>query len=284
MPLGFFGIKPPRWGRRAIEPEHSAMDFMESRLPPLPRAFLTFSEESSPVQSTLRRSRSYSGYTPFELSDASCELDSDPCAGLAELCPPDTDDEETVQWVGLRLPSSAGGGGVSDAHPQTSATTMMINRLPRLMTQHDLMEQLNRFGFQHFYDFCYVPYTFDCKQHKGYAFVNFVNPVIAHVFQSSWHKRVLTTSAGDSGKVVIGPSGVQGLQANVRKWCGPRTQHIRNPNLQPFVLSKAMSATSSKQVMKAQRAGAVALRKARAMMPDVSPEWLSSHRSTSMQP
>ena len=111
-------------GRRALA-LHSTMAVIESRLPPLPRASLTFEEESSPVQSSLRRSRSYSGYTPFfELTKASLEPHSGSCAGLVERCePPDTDDEEAAQWVALRLPSSksGGGGGGSTAHPQTNA-------------------------------------------------------------------------------------------------------------------------------------------------------------------
>jgi len=183
-------------------------------------------------------------------------------------------------------------------------TTMMVRGVPALMTQRDLIEELNASGFLQLYDFCYLPRDFKCSENKGYAFVNFVAAKTACLFQNAWHNRVLTDSSGCSQQVVIVNAAVQGLQENMKKWCGPRMRRIRNPDLKPFLAPCVVEAmlpeqsmdrtptaggqslpgtvdlaacsptsdSSTKQVMQAMRAGAIALRKARAMMPAVNME------------
>ncbi|CAE6909136.1 unnamed protein product [Symbiodinium natans] len=75
------------------------MAFVQARLPRLPAVFITLDDrhDASPAQRTLQRSRSFSGYTPFELSapDASFDRDS---TGEASETPawPDTDEEPEV--------------------------------------------------------------------------------------------------------------------------------------------------------------------------------------------
>ncbi|CAE7038517.1 unnamed protein product, partial [Symbiodinium sp. CCMP2456] len=101
------------------------MAFTQPRLPPLPRVFFTLDDKSPQSQSqrTLRRSSSFSGYTPFELSDANFELDLSPCGdrgcevaetAIADKCGPgeppvlwpDTEDEEPMGWS--EAPSASG--------------------------------------------------------------------------------------------------------------------------------------------------------------------------------
>ncbi|CAE7318286.1 unnamed protein product [Symbiodinium natans] len=52
------------------------MAFVQSRLAPLPRVFLTFHDESSTDQGTLRRSRSFADFTPYDLGDTNSTLES----------------------------------------------------------------------------------------------------------------------------------------------------------------------------------------------------------------
>ena len=164
-----------------------------------------------------------------------------------------------------------GGGSMPTVQLTTHSidvTTMMIRGVPQCMTQNDLMQELNISGFAQFYNFCYLPQDVGRRQHKGYGFVNFVNTWTAQLFRSAWANRMLATSSGRSQPVDIVPSFVQGLRANMNKWCGPRTHSIRDPGQKPFLSPQASpSADTSMQVMQAQRAGMNALRKARAMMP-----------------
>ncbi|CAE7038686.1 ML5 [Symbiodinium natans] len=132
-------------------------------------------------------------------------------------------------------------------------TTMMIKGVPKRMTRNDLMQELNISGFQQLYDFCYLPQDVDSQQHKGYGFVNFVHTWTAQLFRSAWAKRMLTTSSGRSKPVDIVQSSVQGLRANMNKWCGPRTHSIRDPAQKPF-LSPLSPTADTKQVLQAQRA------------------------------
>ena len=67
------------------------MAFVERRLPPLQRVFLNLDGRPSAPQSTLRRSRSFSGYTSLELSEVNFELGSKPCIeSLGEQQGPET--------------------------------------------------------------------------------------------------------------------------------------------------------------------------------------------------
>ncbi|CAE7530763.1 unnamed protein product [Symbiodinium natans] len=258
--------------------------FMQSRLPPLPQTFLIFGDESSPTLSTFRRSNSFSGFAPLDFSDASFEHES-PAADPLSVTWPDTDDEA---WFEARCVASALGPQVQGtnrehmpllrgldepmdkdhASKKVEAKASLHRGVPQCMTQNDLMQELNISGFAQFYNFCYLPQDVGRRQHKGYGFVNFVNTWTAQLFRSAWANRMLATSSGRSQPVDIVPSFVQGLRANMNKWCGPRTHSIRDPGQKPFLSPQASpSADTSMQVMQAQRAGMNALRKARAMMP-----------------
>ena len=77
------------------------MAFVQPRLARLPPVFITLddaSHDTCPSRQTLRRSRSFSGYTPFEPSDAdhaNFQLDSSTGVQASEtpVVWPDTDDE-----------------------------------------------------------------------------------------------------------------------------------------------------------------------------------------------
>ncbi|CAE7457887.1 ML5 [Symbiodinium natans] len=411
--------------------EIPCMAFTEPRLPPLPRVFVTLDDKSPESHRTLRRSSSFSGYTPFGRSEATFELDSnpeDPAESEAEVDPefvlgnpgpdradadpptwPDTDDEdwdrgvapsvtlmapvETETWQGLpllvtlapmatetamdeplgespdngpvkvnlslesavpappvwnspeipRLLSTIGKSSAStkfdllsttpamspmevgraagspsgsphffaqegvehsifsdseshssmasptSSRPTDEITTMMIRGVPECMTQRQLLKELDQSGFLDLYDFCHMPRNFQHVANQGYAFVNFLTAETAKLFQNAWHKKKILGEPG-SQPVVIVRAVVQGLQANMKKWCGLRMARIKNPDLKPFVSPQVLETfkvadetassldpndcspispnkSRSMRVMQAQRAGAVALQRARALMP-----------------
>lgn len=162
----------------------------------------------------------------------------------------------------------------SRPEPKSSGetTTLMIRNLPSHLTQTELLNELNKLGLSKLYDFCYLPRDFNVAENKGYAFVNFVSPETAHMFRKSFATGFL---AGQ--QPVIADALIQGLEANLRKWCGPRLSRIRNPDLKPFVAAEALEsgstdrtvASTQSQVKVAMQNGDFVLQKARAMMPAV---------------
>ncbi|CAE7379585.1 unnamed protein product [Symbiodinium natans] len=136
-------------------------------------------------------------------------------------------------------------------------------------------------GFHH--GFCYMPNGFTSLPNKGYGSVNCVNTSTAHAFENAIRNRMLTAAAGGSQRVDIVHLPVQGVQVNVEKWCGGRMQQANEkPMVSPEVVSALMAReqtdrttshpalpSSGDQATRAQRAGTMALKKARAMMPAV---------------
>lgn len=170
--------------------------------------------------------------------------------------------------------SNKDGGSDTGTHKAETreTTTLMIRNLPSHVTQTDLLHELNKLGLSKLYDFCYLPRDFNVVENKGYAFINFVSPETARMFRQSFHRQNFL--AGQ--QPVIADAVVQGLEANLRKWCGPRLSRIRNPDLKPFVAAEVSasdrtptSATPSKQVKVALQTGDFVLQKARSMMPAV---------------
>jgi len=134
--------------------------------------------------------------------------------------------------------------GSSDPGEQEAITTLMIRNLPTSITQSLLLEELDRSGFGDLYDFAYMPMSFDAKTGKGYAFVNFNSQATAGMFVGAWHE---TRRCGVRGAPLnISPAAIQGVEANIRKWAGPRMARIRNPALRPFIRGTSEAAPAPK--------------------------------------
>eukprot|EP00930_Biecheleria_cincta_P002134 TRINITY_DN103178_c0_g1_i1.p1 TRINITY_DN103178_c0_g1~~TRINITY_DN103178_c0_g1_i1.p1 ORF type:complete len:465 (-),score=83.54 TRINITY_DN103178_c0_g1_i1:246-1586(-) len=134
-------------------------------------------------------------------------------------------------------------GSTAIAHlgaAEAPITTMMIRNLPSSMTQIELLHDLNN-GFQGLYDFCYLPRDFATMQSKGFAFVNFIDPLHAIRFAESWHGR---SCVGSAVALSVSAADVQGLQKNLGRWAGPRMRRIRNPALKPFVVNNSQDISS----------------------------------------
>ena len=58
---------------------------------------------------------------------------------------------------------------------KNTCTTIIIRNIPTKYTDKILIEELNEFNGK--YDCLYMPYDYDKNQNKGYAFINFVNPL-----------------------------------------------------------------------------------------------------------
>jgi hypothetical protein len=117
-------------------------------------------------------------------------------------------------------------------------STFMIRNLPPSMTQHCLMKELAKSGFDNAYNFLYMPQAFNAQEKKcvkGFAFVNFSSPSVAESFVEQWHGRHLSSMSQSQPALNISPAAVQGLEQNLKKWATHRLRRIRNPHLRPFV-------------------------------------------------
>jgi len=71
---------------------------------------------------------------------------------------------------------------VSELHPATTLTTVMLRNIPNRYTQGMLMSLLDDQGFHGQYDFVYLPMDFRNGINLGYAFVNLLNHPHAMIF------------------------------------------------------------------------------------------------------
>lgn len=133
-------------------------------------------------------------------------------------------------------PASTGG--------RSDVTTMMLRNVPKRLSQADLVAELNASGFMHAFDFCYLPRHFESSENRGYAFVNFVTPTNALKFQRAWQNREFRVVGCAPMLISVSHADVQGLQANVKKWCGPRLRRIRNPSLLPYMAPHVLASTA----------------------------------------
>ena len=66
-----------------------------------------------------------------------------------------------------------------------SRTTVMIRNIPIKYTEETLIEELDEFKGK--YDCLYMPYDYEKKGNKGYAFINFVNPLHILYFHEKFY-------------------------------------------------------------------------------------------------
>jgi len=125
-----------------------------------------------------------------------------------------------------------------DAPEQTQVTTLMIRNIPTDLTQKLLLQALDDTGFNGLYNFCYLPRSFSDGLTIGYAFVNFVSVEVASSFIGAWHRQSRLGSSSTS--LSIRPAALQGLEANMKKWCGARRHRVRNMDFRPFVVEPSV--------------------------------------------
>jgi len=124
---------------------------------------------------------------------------------------------------------------------QSGVTTLMVRNLPAHVTQKLLIEELDR-EFAGFYDFCYMPSSFNTKTNKSYAFINFTSSDSVGAFVEAWHgsRRFGKDSAVPGNEfhgcaLNVSAATIQGKEAHERKW-GQRLRRVRNPEFRPHVV------------------------------------------------
>ncbi|CAK0856549.1 unnamed protein product [Prorocentrum cordatum] len=100
------------------------------------------------------------------------------------------------------------------------------------VTQRDLLDLIDRAGFENRYDYAYMPTTFDSGTTRGISFVNFATSSDAREFSVLWNGSRLTgvAGAGTSGTVIeVTASATQGYSENAGIRKASRLRRIRNP-------------------------------------------------------
>jgi len=117
--------------------------------------------------------------------------------------------------------------------PEWASTfTVMMRNLPNRYTQLMLLEEISSAGFAGAFDFLYLPIDPDTHANKGYAFVNFVDPVQAWRFKGAYEGQQM--KCFNSSKFVsVNPAALQGLEANYAHYSTARCSR-GNPSARPL--------------------------------------------------
>lgn len=119
----------------------------------------------------------------------------------------------------------------------TLITTVMLRNLPKDMVQNDVIAALDQEGFSDKYNFVYAPCSFETREGKGYAFINFNLPSQAEAFKARAHQRKQFGGfQADEGTFLsVAPASVQGLEANLMQLASGRLSRIKKSSNLPFV-------------------------------------------------
>eukprot|EP00971_Amphidinium_carterae_P151362 3001030-Amphidinium_carterae.1 len=115
------------------------------------------------------------------------------------------------------------------------ATTVMVQNLPRLFSQKDLMNSLDMLGFEGTYDFCYLPVCFTNGHCRGYAFINFRRPTFAARLLAEWQDAKYLLNKKQKKPLLVTFAETQGLTALLAQPQMKRMQRVRNVEFRPFL-------------------------------------------------
>jgi hypothetical protein len=106
-----------------------------------------------------------------------------------------------------------------ESNGQAEATTLMIRNVPCRLTQQELLQLLDKSGFEERYDFVHLPVAAPMQRaptsNLGYCFINFTEPEFAKEFQTAFEGSRLGVSCS-AKQCAIGNAYIQGLSANLR--------------------------------------------------------------------
>eukprot|EP00403_Amphidinium_massartii_P005274 CAMPEP_0178381412 /NCGR_PEP_ID=MMETSP0689_2-20121128/5969_1 /TAXON_ID=160604 /ORGANISM="Amphidinium massartii, Strain CS-259" /LENGTH=343 /DNA_ID=CAMNT_0020001593 /DNA_START=37 /DNA_END=1064 /DNA_ORIENTATION=+ len=114
-------------------------------------------------------------------------------------------------------------------------TTLMLQNLPRAMSQKKLLQFLDKHGLKDLYDFCYAPCCFQTGSSLGYAFVNFLSAEVTREVMRTWSGSKLPWMRGHQKHLEVAYARQQGLTELLSNYGVSRMQRVRNPGFLPFV-------------------------------------------------
>mmetsp|Transcript_17270 Transcript_17270/g.46875 ORF Transcript_17270/g.46875 Transcript_17270/m.46875 type:complete len:335 (-) Transcript_17270:32-1036(-) len=136
-------------------------------------------------------------------------------------------ESSSVTPIALQPPA---GTGKDPAAVTADTVTLMVGQLPLWMRQLDFLYEVNKRGFEGYYDFLFVPFDWHKQQNHGYGFVNFISPRYAQAFCQQFEGTFLDEDGAAKGKpLVIYRAEVQGFEANYQA-----SHSRRDPLSAPF--------------------------------------------------
>jgi RNA recognition motif-containing protein len=96
----------------------------------------------------------------------------------------------------------------------TLPTSMMIRNIPNNITQVQLMNIINEWGFLNAFDFLYLPMDSSRGANRGYAFINFLDGSMAAFFKKAFDG-VKLRNIRSKKAVLVTAAQLQGYEANV---------------------------------------------------------------------
>mmetsp|Transcript_100820 Transcript_100820/g.285501 ORF Transcript_100820/g.285501 Transcript_100820/m.285501 type:complete len:333 (-) Transcript_100820:230-1228(-) len=121
--------------------------------------------------------------------------------------------------------------------------TLMMRNVPKKLTQHALLEEINSNGFAGTYDFVYLPMDQDSKVNRGYCFINFMDPAHAVAFKACYEGRQFHQY--NSRKLIaILPAVLQGFEANRAQFSTVRALR-EDPCARPLFLREPQVVTKA---------------------------------------
>eukprot|EP00448_Togula_jolla_P003664 CAMPEP_0170620446 /NCGR_PEP_ID=MMETSP0224-20130122/28061_1 /TAXON_ID=285029 /ORGANISM="Togula jolla, Strain CCCM 725" /LENGTH=218 /DNA_ID=CAMNT_0010946617 /DNA_START=272 /DNA_END=928 /DNA_ORIENTATION=+ len=113
-------------------------------------------------------------------------------------------------------------------------TTVMLRNIPNRYTVEELLTEVRAYNFEGLFDFVYLPFDFQQKKNKGYAFINFNSPSTRARFVAVFDKGGLTRYA--TRKVLeLAPAFTQGCKENMRKYSTKDGSRSTNKWFRPMV-------------------------------------------------
>lgn len=139
----------------------------------------------------------------------------------ASLAPPGLEGESLSAPPGL-----APEGEAAATTTTKEVCTLKIKNLPRRCTQAEILKAVDDIGYGSGYDFFFLPVGPQSKQNRGYAFMNFRDPVTAASFKVAFSGHRIREKA-----VEVVPAPVQGLMENMMRYSKTTEKAEGNPKV-----------------------------------------------------
>lgn len=134
--------------------------------------------------------------------------------------------EQEARPGGCAVPLSP---GMAPQPAVAEPTTIMLRHVPELYTSAELLDLLNRKGFQGLYDFVYLPIDFQNRVNLGYAFVNLLDHAKALHFKNEFEQFLEWGVEGAEAAEITWAHPYQGLEQHIERYRNSPVMHPATP-------------------------------------------------------
>jgi len=195
--------------------------------PPPERSPTSTIEDLSPMLPDLQKAEDDFG-APLEQDAENYYIPSNSLNGCEQAVDNLTRDDQIDPKLRLAADVAEAGGGLS------GYTTVMMQQIPFKYTQSQLIEEINKAGFDGKYDFLYLP---NQKKHgnRGFGFINFLCAEFAEEFYWKYHGQKFN-NYDISSTLTLTPAGVQGFEQSATRFVSSWRVRKHKRQALPFFL------------------------------------------------